>query len=242
MIRVAICDDSPMFLSQTKSMIENWNTHLSRNITTELFEDGDSLLAAHSANPFDIVLLDIIMPLLNGIDVAKELRQKDKIVKIVFLTSFTEFAIDSYTVKASNYLLKPIKPDRLLTCLEELVCEIQDAAKCIVVKGVNATHRIPLSDIEYVEAQRKHVMFFLKGNRIIESLDPFYTHENMLMLEDGFFKCHRSYIVNLYCIDNYSHSEIVIRSGHQLPISRSCQKSFENSYFRVIFGKAGDDL
>ena len=242
MIRIGICDDCTAFLNQTKFMLDHWDAPVACGIITELFEDGDALLSAHTQKPFDIILLDIVMPLLNGIETARELREKDKTVKIVFLTSSAEFAVDSYTVKASNYLLKPINPDSLFACLDELLSEIQNTAKYRIVRGVDATHRIALSDIEYVEAQLKHVAFFLKGNRVVESPEPFYTYENTLMLDDGFFKCHRSYIVNIHHIDNYSHSEIVMGSGRRIPISRSCQKNFETAYFRVVFGKVGDAL
>ena len=242
MIRIAICDDSSAFLQQTKFMITHWDAPAARSIALELFEDGDSLLSAHAQAPFDIILLDIVMPLLNGIEAARELREKDKTVKIVFLTSSTEYAVESYTVKASNYLLKPVNPDSLFAWLDELISQMHGAAKSIVVKGIEATHRILLSDIEHMEAQLKHVVFFLKGNRTVESVEPFYTYENTLALDDGFFKCHRSYIVNIHHIGSYSHAEIFMQSGRHIPLSRSCQKSFEASYFRVIFGKAGDDL
>lgn len=242
MIRIAICDDCTAFLNQTKFMLDHWDAPVACGITTELFEDGDALLSAHAQKPFDIILLDIVMPLLNGIDAARELREKDKTVKIVFLTSSAEFAVDSYTVKASNYLLKPINPDSLFACLSELLAEIQSVARYMVVRSLDATHRVALSHIEHVEAQLKRVAFFLKDNRVLESPEPFYTYENALMLDDGFFKCHRSYIVNIHHIDNYSHSEIVMRSGRRIPIARSCQKNFETAYFRVVFGKVGDAL
>ena len=242
MIRIAVCDDSLAFLRQTKFLIDHWDAPAARNIVTELFEDGDALLSAHAKNPFDIILLDIMMPLLNGMDAAREIREKDKTVRIVFLTTSTEFAIESYSVKASNYLLKPVTPEILFDCLDELICDIQSVAKSIVIKGLNSIHRITLSDIEHIEAQLKHVVFHLKGNRQIESPEPFYTYENMLTLDDGFYKCHRSYIVNIHHIDDYSHSEIVMRSGRRIPISRSCQKSFEASYFHAVFGKVGDDI
>lgn len=242
MIRIAICDDCTAFLNQTKFMLDHWDAPVASSITTELFEDGDALLSAHVQKPFDIILLDIVMPLLNGIEAARELREKDKTVKIVFLTSSAEYAVDSYTVKASNYLLKPVNPDSLFACLDELLAEIRNVSKHIIVRSVDATHRIPLADIEHIEAQLKHVAFFMKDNRSVESLEPFYTYENTLMLDDGFFKCHRSYIVNIHHIDNYTHSEIVMRSGRRIPIARSCQKNFEAAYFRVVFGKVGDAL
>ena len=240
MIRIAICDDSPAFLNQTKFMIDHWDAPASLQITTELFEDGDALLTAHRKKPFDIILLDILMPLLTGIEAARELRERDKTVKIVFLTSSPEFAIESYSVKASNYLLKPLNPDSFFLCLDELISEIQCVSKRITVKGIDATHRIPISDILYVEAQRKHVVFHLTGNRCIESPEPFYSFEELLLLEDGFFKCHRSYIVNIHRIVNYNHTELVLGNGEQIPISRSCHKSFESAYFHVFFGEVGD--
>ena len=242
MIRIAICDDSSAFLQQTKFMIQHWDSPAARNIAIELFEDGDTLLSAHAKSPFDIIFLDIVMPLLNGIDAARELREKDTTVKIVFLTCSTEFAVDSYTVKASNYLLKPVSPDRLFACLADLTVELQSIPKYMIVKGLDSINRITLQDIEHVEAQGKHVVFYLKGNRTFESPEPFYTFENALSLSDGFHKCHRSYIVNIHHIDNYTHSEIVMRSGRRIPIARSCQKSFETSYFKVVFGEVGGDI
>lgn len=241
MIRIAICDDSSAFLNQTKFMIEHWDDN-PQAVSVELFQDGDALITAHAERPFDIIFLDIIMPLLNGIDTAKELREKDKAVKIVFLTSSAEFAVDSYLVKASNYLLKPVEPKRLFDCLGELFSEIQSISRCITVKGLDATHRILMSDIEYVESQGKHIIFSMVGNKVVKSSEPLYTCENTLVLDDGFFKCHRSYIVNIHQIDSYSHSEIIMRSGCRIPISRSYQKNFETIYFQVLFKKAGDDI
>ena len=197
---------------------------------------------AHSQNPFDIILLDIVMPMLNGIDAAKELREKDKNVKIVFLTSSAEFALDSYTVKASNYLLKPLEPTQFFTCLDELIFDIKSVSKCIIVKGLDAVYRIPLSNIEHVESQSKHIIFYTSDNKTIESTDPLYTYENILLFEDGFFKCHRSYIINIHRVDSFSPSEVIMQSGCRIPISRSHQKSFEDIYFHVIFEKAGDNL
>lgn len=239
MIRIGICDDSSAFLHQTKFMIDHWDNQ-PQNITAELFENGDALIQAHTEHPFDIILLDVIMPLLNGMETARELREKDKTVKIVFLTSSVDFAVDSYTVKASNYLLKPVNPSKLFACLDELISEIQSTARCIAVRSVDATHRVRISDIEYVEAQGKHILFALTDGKSVESLEPLYTYENKLVLDDGFFKCHRSYIVNIHYIDSYSQKEIVMRSGCRVPISRSYHKEFETVYFELMFGKAGD--
>lgn len=238
MIRIAICDDSPVFLNKLKSLIEHWENTL-HPFTLESFEDGDTLISAHHKHPFDIILLDIIMPLLNGLDCAKEIREKDKNVKIIFLTSSTEYAIDSYGVKASNYLLKPIDINKLYCCLSEVISECSIHSKCINIKALDAVYTIPLSSIEFIESQSKHILFHTIQNKVIRSIEPLYIYEALLH-EDEFFKCHRSYIVNIHHINRYTHSEILMHSGERIPISRSNQKIFEDVYFRVMFDKVGD--
>ena len=152
-MRIAICDDNPEFLTQVKLLLHNWKNQPSMLIT-ETYEDGDSLIQAHTAAPFDIILMDIVMSLLNGIETAREIRQHDKTVKIVFLTSSPDYAIDSYTVKASNYLLKPLKIDKLYACLDELCEEILQKSHSVMIKSANAVHRVEIASIEYIEAKQ----------------------------------------------------------------------------------------
>lgn len=239
MLRIAVCDDMPDFLDQIQQCILRWPDGPDR-VSVNTFTDADTLITSHSRTPFDIILLDVVMPLLSGIDAAKEIRQQDKSVKIVFLTSSPEFAVDSYRVKASNYLLKPLDAKKLYRCLEELSEDILQNAKRILVKGRYGFHRIALQDIEFVESDNKYIHFFLVNKTTLTSSDPLYAYEHKLLLADGFFKCNRSYIVNLYRIDSFSTKEIRMRSGYRIPISRSFQKEFETAYFTTLFGKAGD--
>ena len=238
MIRIGICDDSYAFLQQTKFMIEHWDNR-PQNISVEVFEDADALIHMHTKYPFDIILLDVVMPLLNGIEAARELREKDKFVKIVFLTSSSEYAVDSYTVKASNYLLKPVEPAKLFACLDELISNSESNSKSITIKGIDSTHRIKLSDIEFVESQGKYILFYISNVTPIKSPEPLYAFENKLTIGDGFFKCHRSFIVNIHKIRSYSSKEITVYSGYKVPISRNSHKDFESAYFTAIFEKAG---
>lgn len=240
MLKIAICDDNPDFLVHARASLDAW-PNKPADLLCEYFTHGDSLLRAHTKTPYDVILLDIVMPMINGIEVAKEIRTLDKIVKIIFLTSSPEFAVDSYCVKASNYLLKPIVPSDLHHCLDELTAEINQRTQSILVKCNAAVHRINLSSIEYIEAQNKHVLFALSNGNTLEAVNPMYTYENSLLLDDGFFKCHRSYIVNIHHISSYTQKEIRMRSGCLIPISRNCHKEFESAFFSVIFGKAGAD-
>lgn len=239
MLRIAVCDDIPEFSQQLRELILTWDGR-PRDLSVEVFSDADSLIGAHGARPFDIIFLDVVMPLLGGIEAAAEIRQQDRSVRIVFLTASAEYAIDSYRVKASNYLLKPPDPGQLYRCLEELSEDIRRNAKAIPIRTRHGALRVELNRIEYVEASNKDVIFSLCDGQAVISPDPMYTFEDQLLLSDGFFRCSRSYIVNLYQIDTYTPKEIRMRSGCRIPISRSHRKEFETTYFAVLFGKAGD--
>lgn len=129
MLKIAICDDSPLFLEQTRSAVLKWSDENQISTKLYIYENGDELIATNMAEPFHIILLDILMPLLNGMDTARELRQYDKTVKIIFLTSSPEFALESYDVKAYSYLLKPVTYDMprhrikrfIFTCVPEIL-------------------------------------------------------------------------------------------------------------------------
>ena len=238
-MRIALCDDQPHQLENLRSMILAWD---GAEVSVSSYDNGDALLQAHGAAPFDIIFLDILMPLLSGMETARELRQSDRTVKLVFLTSSADFAVEAFTVKASNYLLKPVEPEKLYNCLEELDQELRASARKICVKGSHALHQIPVADIEYIESQNKRILFVLSGGETILSGEPLYAYEEKLTLEDGFFKCSRSFIVNIHRIDTFTPKEIRTRSGARIPISRSCHREFEKAYFSVLFGTAEEEL
>lgn len=239
MLRIAVCDDMADFLHSAEQRILQW-PNKPEGFSVECFGDADSLITTHSSNPFDIIFLDVVMPLLSGIAAAAEIRQQDKTVRIVFLTASPEFAVDSYSVKASNYLLKPLDLPKLYRCLDELWEEIRLNSRRILVRDRQAVHLVELRNIEFIESNNKYIHFSLANGTSLTSSEPLYTYEKKLLLSDGFFKCSRSYIVNLYQIDSFTTKEIRMRSGYRIPISRSFQKEFETAYFTALFGKAGD--
>lgn len=239
MLKIAVCDDQPGFLAEINKLLTQWQNR-PQGLMTTCFTDGDALIAAHQVAPFDIILLDVVMPLVNGIETAREIRAFDKGVKLIFLTSSPEFAVESYTVKANNYLLKPVDPHALYHCLDELVEELRSSIRSITVKCADATHRVALDQIEYIEAQNKHTIIALSGGKSIEAIELMNVYESKLLPISGFFKCHRSYIANLHQIDSYTSKEIKTRSGWRIPISRNAQREFEDAYFSAIFGEAGD--
>lgn len=239
MLKIAVCDDVPEFAESVTKLL---NDHPEQKFDISFFSRGYSLVEAHSLSPFDIIFLDVLMPTVNGIEAASDIRKTDKLVKIVFLSSSSEYALDSYSVKANGYLLKPVNKDKFYTLLDELCEELSATPKHIFIKSTHTVHKIPINSIEYAEAQGKHVRILLSNGTMILSDNPFYYFKNSLIPDDGFVSCHRSYIVNINHISTYTAKEIILNSGVHIPISRSCHKEFESIYFETTFGKVDDIL
>lgn len=139
------------------------------------FDNGDDLINIHKKECMDIIFLDIVMPLFNGIDTAKELRSENHNVPIVFLTSSREFAVESYEVKALNYLLKPVDESRMFDVLENFRKEYQKKDEYFTAKTQTGFSRIKIKDIEYLEAQNKTVIVHLINSTTIEIRELFQS-------------------------------------------------------------------
>ena len=131
MFEIVICDDDNSVLEQTRQLIDNWADSISVPVTVKTTDNGDMLLSYCSRSNPDVIILDIMMPFLNGMDAAKEIREHNSISKIIFLTSSPEFAIESYDVDAFGYLLKPVDKDKLFRLLGKCMSEISKPADSI---------------------------------------------------------------------------------------------------------------
>lgn len=118
MLKIIACDDDVAFQDNLHRMINRWSAETGTAVDVALVTRGEDLLARHAASRADIIMLDMIMPLVNGMDAAHELRQSDTAVRLVFLTSSPEFALESYEVRAFDYLLKPVTYERVAQLLD----------------------------------------------------------------------------------------------------------------------------
>ena len=238
-MRIAICDDDHAFIAQVSIMLESWAAGRT-DLMVQAFSNGVDLIKSHAAAPFDLILLDVIMPMLNGIEVARDIREADKDVKIVFLTSSTDYAVESYSVKASNYLLKPLDRQALNRCLDEMAKEMEKAGRTVSIRSPWMVHSVSVASIEYLRAHGKRVEVTLVSGAVIDSNEPLHVLKERLGHDEGFAECHRSYLVNVNQIGSFSAEEVVMRSGARIPVSRSFRAGFKEAYFSIIFGKDGD--
>ena len=240
MIKIAICDDERTYLESAEQSIQKWADESNVQVSISTFTDGDTLLNYCKTENLDMVFLDIMMPLFNGMQLAHEIRNTDDVVRIVFLTSSPEFAVESYDVKASGYLLKPLDYNRLCKILNEVSANIEVEPENLVIKTISGYQKIYLQNIDCIEAQNKKVVFREINGNSVESFNTFGSFAETLTLEKGFFKCHRSYIVYIPNIDHFSPQEITTKAGTCVPISRGYSKTFKDAYFAYMFKKGSD--
>ena len=234
-MKIAICDDEVAVSEVTKSLLQQWAIHQSISLSVHCYENGDDLILAQKSECFDLIFLDVLMPLLNGIDTAKELRRQNQNVPIIFLTSSKEFAFDSYEVKALQYLLKPVSPNQLWSIMDDFIALIKNQKEIFVARTSDGFCKIALEDTNYLEAQNKSVLVFPHNGTSIESRELFSRCEEIFTLEHGFFRCHRSYIINLNFVNQFTKNSVTMTNGVTLPISRNRSLAFKEAYFTYMF-------
>ena len=151
---------------------------------------------------FDIYCLDIIMPGFMGIDAAKEIRDFDKAARIVFFTSSHEFVLKSYSVKADNYILKPITKEKLFIAFDEILDQMkQEAEDAVIVKSKEGIHKIVISNLVFAEVLGRNVLYHLRSGKVVECTELFSKACDNLEKYGCFVRTHRCYLVNLQYVD-----------------------------------------
>ena len=228
-MRIAICDDEALCREQTLEAIKHCRIHVDMRV--ESFGDGREFLKAVQKQPYDLVFLDIEMPELDGIALAKRLRNLHKDVPIVFLTSHIEYALVGYEVNALRYLTKPIDPTKLQEVLNCVVKKLQ-SQRTLWIKTDLCEKKLPIKDILFMEAQNQNVLICTKDETYAVRYN-LGDYEKELR-EDGFFRIHRGYLVSLEHIQGIGKGQLTLDEGTQLPISRNKEKELKDALFQYI--------
>ena len=149
MITIAVCDDTVQFMQQTVDLLEQWSKEKKTAIKVDTFDNGDSLLNSLSHQAYDLIFLDIIMPMLSGIDTCAEIRKENRQTKIIFLSVSPEFGVDAFRVKANGYLLKPLAPSALFTLMDEYLTEKRESGRFLIARSMSMVRKVPLDTITY---------------------------------------------------------------------------------------------
>lgn len=215
MVRMAICDDSILDINNLVNCCEA--CHFTENIQISKFESGELLVEAHKKEPFQIVLLDVDMPKLNGITVGKMLRKSDEKVLIIFTTSYPQYAIEAYDCEAFHYLLKPILAEKLETVINRAIRKCSIAKKYLKIKIQNKVIQLSINDILYIEYCKKHILYHTE-NRVIETVGRFCDVLDEL-IKFGFYQVHQGYIINFAKVQDFCGYSVILNNGQSVMIS-----------------------
>ncbi|MCR5103930.1 MAG: LytTR family DNA-binding domain-containing protein [Eubacterium sp.] len=231
-MRIAVCDDEEKFRMQAKEMIDKLAGSL--DVIVDAYSDGRKLLEAFDKKPYDVLFLDIEMPVMDGITLAKKLRERSDSIYIVFLTGHVEYALEGYEVNALRYLTKPVQEAKLSEVLR-FVMDKNVSKRQLMIKEDGDETLINVSDIFYMEAQNQYVMIYTTGGEhlIRYNIGDFEAE----LKNDDFFRIHRGYLVSLAKVKKLVKSEVVIEGMNgelKLPVSRSNIKPLKEALYKYV--------
>lgn len=237
MIKLAFCDDDSTVLNELREHLALYRAQKNWEIDDDTFHSPlDLITEIERGVHFDILFLDILMPGQNGIDVAAEIRNYDKNMKIIFLTSSSEFAVQSYTVNAFYYELKPICPERFTRLMDAVLsqCEKEQESSLILHCKTGIT-RIKPTELEYCEVIHRTLFIHLVNGNVLECIGSLEELNRQLMPYGNFLRPHRSYLVNLEYIQNLSYRAITMSCLAEIPIPRGKYNEIKNAFLEYSF-------
>ena len=237
---LAVCDDQDKELETLAALLDTWQRERKTPLRWRSFRSAGQLLEAARRERFTLYLLDVIMPGMDGMEAAQEIRSFDAAADIVFLTSSPGFAYESYSVRALEYLLKPITPRLLFPLLDRLALREQRPQEGLTLKTGSMLVRVPFSQLAYVEVNGKHLYFNLTDGQVREVAAPMREYEGQLLQRPEFMRIHRSYIVNMLQIEELSSTGVHTFSGKDLPVSRLLYPQLQKDYMQLLFAERGE--
>ena len=235
MIKFAICDDEPLMARELADHLADYMKEKSiTGYSVNSFSSGRTLL--ESSGSFDVIFLDIQMEPPDGMETAKLLRQQGDHSLLVFVTVLKELVFDAFQVEAYDYLLKPLDSahfkrtmDRVLRALDQ-----RGAANIVIQRGTGC-EVVPLSELVYCEVLGRKIYLHKQDGTVSGYYDKLEDLERRV---DGrFFKCHRSYLVNLDYVRGCQDGQVMLSQGERIPASRLRERELTQALLRHMRGR-----
>lgn len=223
MIHIAIVDDDESYVAQIRQYLEQYERDSGELIKISAFHDGDNIVHKYRSR-YDVILMDVEMPFMDGISAAEEIRKTDSEVVIVFIANTPSYAIRGYAVEALDYLLKPISYITLSRCLNRAIDKMKKRlSNAITVNVKGGLVRINVADVYYVESRGHSLIYYTTSGE-------YETASTMKETEDalsgmGFFRASKWYLVNLAHVDSLQDGCVKL-ANKSLSVSRAKRKEF----------------
>lgn len=215
--KFAICDDEAPVIEYVSGIVSDWATTHQHDITLRTFSSAESFLFSYEdENDYDILLLDVEMGHMDGVSLAKTIRQNNETVQIVFITGYSEYISEGYEVSALHYLMKPVKKEKLFEVLSRATEKLEKNERLLTLELPGEMVRIPLHEIRYIDVNANYVTIHGKKDYTIKKT----LGEMQKELDERFFKLGRSCIVNLNTVQRVTKTDCYLSDGSNLPLPR----------------------
>ena len=235
-MRVAIIDDEQAQRDTLKAYLERFSAENGFRFDVDEFSSGDALLTDYHLI-YDIMLFDIDMPGTNGINTARQVREMDEWVTILFITNMAQYAINAFEVEAADYIIKPIEYyDFVMKFRRAVKRATRRSNRELTLDTVEGICQVRVPDIVYVEALDHYLTYHLRetavGPSALKVRGNIGEHEPMLA-PYHFCRVHKSFLVNLAHVELIRTSEVVL-NGASIPIGRRYKKALMENYMRFM--------
>ena len=230
--KIAICDDVAEERNALSTIVERWSEQTNNKVNTEAFPSAENFLFDYEEHKdYDILLLDVEMTGLSGIDLAKRIRKENKRVEIVFITSHFEFAGEGYEVDALHYLVKPVRTEKLFEVLTKAAECLKKEPPYVVIECEGEIIKLTQDDILYVESQLHYINIYTKKTvyKMKRNLSSFEQE-----LEEYFYRVHRSYLVNLKAVIRISRTGVMLSGNVEIPLARGKYDEINEAYIKYL--------
>lgn len=229
-MKIAICDDEVLQLELLNHYVERWANEEDINYSVELFQSAESFhFQWLEDSSYDVILLDIEMGELDGMQLSKLIREKDNRIQIIFITALTDYIHEGYDVDAINYLIKPISEEKLKESLNKAIGRRETNSKSIFIESSGVIYRADEDSIMYMEI-KDHQLYIYKKNKVITTRKTLKEMEETLS-KDEFIKPHRSYMVGIKYIKKIDSKQITLKDNSLIPISRGNYGEVQKRFF-----------
>ena len=224
--RVAIVDDSTTDAEFVKSILNSWADYRQANIRAEVFPSAEAFLFQYAEDKdWDILLLDIEMGAMDGVTMAKRVRQDNEAVQIVFITGYSDYIAEGYEVAALHYLMKPVNHEKLMTVLDRALEKRKQEERCLNLEAYGEMVRIPFYEIRYLDVHQNYVTVHAKADYTVKRTLGDFEKE----LDDRFSRVGRGMILNLKYIQRVTKTEVRLSDGTVLPLPRGAYESLNRA-------------
>ncbi|NWK10802.1 LytR/AlgR family response regulator transcription factor [Clostridium cadaveris] len=231
MIRIAICDDELYEQEKIQTMLNQLKAENCKGIHVETFSSGEELIE-NDYDQFDILILDIHMRDLSGLDVAKAIRHHNKKIQIIFITSHEQYWPEGYSVNAFRYLLKPVSFEQFKKAFLELIENIIELNNTITLQHAGGVERVNISQIKYLAIEGRKVAIYATNKKYLTNIS--LSNWKEMLKEYSFAESHTSFLVNLRFVKKVSKENVALFTGDQVYISQRKYQSFKKAFLSYI--------